>query len=116
MLLLENVTQSRSHVPFDKTKILGVSHVRAALTSLAHFHGVWWRFLNNVFSSSERGFTVEDVERALVEQRTTKSVARTTNAAWRSVVMHAFQSSSDLIMHSCPDSIWGHNGKKMETP
>jgi hypothetical protein len=38
----------------DKYKILSTKQVTSALTTLAHFHGSWWHWLNNSGNSESK--------------------------------------------------------------
>jgi len=89
LMLLEDLTQPYEGKPFaiiDKNKVLDVAHVKLALRSLGHYHGVWWRFLNG---HHESGITLQESQEIYSENMP--------KALVKSMVKNTFKSLEQLL-------------------
>ena len=63
LLLLEDVTKGSDPMfPLDKTKLLSLKQVVAAVKALATFHGVWWTWLRKEGKTEDGKLGLADVE------------------------------------------------------
>ena len=62
LLILEDVTEGLDPMfPLDKTQLLSLNQVLAAVKALATFHGVWWTWLRKEAKTEEGKQMLADV-------------------------------------------------------
>ena len=63
LLILEDVTEDSDPMfPLDKTQLLSLNQVVAAVKALATFHGVWWTWLRKEAKTEDEKLRLADVE------------------------------------------------------
>ena len=91
MLILENLTKSKPD-PFemiDKHKVPSLEHSKVAFEALAHFHGAFWRLLNDPDFDSADGMTKQDAVVAYTENMPVFML--------KNMVMKTFESVQQLM-------------------
>ena len=70
LLLLEDVTKGSDPMfPLDKTQLLSLNQVVAAVKALATFHGVWWTWLRKEAKTEDGNLRLVDVEEVYLKGR-----------------------------------------------